>query len=162
LTNIYIYAIKPLSSVHLQVNILRIFQKLFDRFFYKKRPSQKTKDIPQDSNPQKTKDIPQDSNPQKTTVLRRPKQISFEQMTEGMRLLLCEIKEGSYPHMIDLVTIIDINIDHNTITVKNQRAQKTTFIIGSTTDKGWQCWLVVLRKSPQSIYTNQWYTFFIA
>ena len=83
-------------------------------------------------------------------------------MTGGMRLLLCEIKKGVNPHMIDLVTIIDINIDHNTIAVKNQRAQKTTFIIGSTTDKGWQCWLVVLRKSPQSIYTNQWYTFFTA
>jgi len=140
LTNTYVYGVKPLSYVHLQVNILRIFQRLFDRFFYKKRLSQKTKDIPQGS-------------------MRIPKQIPFEQMEEGRRLLLCEIKKGSYPHMIDLVTIIDINRDENTITVQNKLAQETTFIIGSITDKGW---LVVLRVFPQSIYEHQWYTFFTA
>jgi len=104
------------------VNILRIFQKLFDRFFYKKRPSQKTKDIPQDS------------NPQKATVLRRPKQISFEQMTEGMRLFLCEIKEGSYPHVVDFVKIIDIDTDKYTVKVTNRFDKETDFV---STDKGW-------------------------
>jgi hypothetical protein len=99
-------------------------------------------------------------SPNAKAQLRKPKQILFEQMTEGMRLLLCEIKEGVNPYVIDLVKIIGIDTDKHTIKVTNRLRKETAFV---ATDKGW----LVLHEDPFNSekctsIRGPFYTFFTA
>lgn len=95
------------------MNIVQILEKFLNGLFGKKVPNKTNENIPRES------------NPKNKTLLHKPQKISFGDMKEGIRLLLCECEEGRYPEIVDMVTIIYIDKERDTIKVKNNSDLET-------------------------------------